>query len=143
MSLIFLLLLAAFQASMVDYLYNNPTYYQLDSLTWETEAFRAMELGELVCGEDELDLDALTALMVENSYDLRNIDSLSCDSRRLKAAKPAEYEKLKDAYEMIFGDLEYFPIPINRQPARRTSPMKTAGETGEPTEETGDMRAAT
>ena len=60
MILIFLLLLAAFQASMVDYLYNNPTYYQLDSLTWETEAFRAMELGELVCGEDELDLDALT-----------------------------------------------------------------------------------
>ncbi|HIX25938.1 MAG TPA: M23 family metallopeptidase [Candidatus Lachnoclostridium avicola] len=114
MILIFLLLLAAFQASMVDYLYNNPTYYQLDSLTWETEAFRAMELGELVCGEDELDLDALTALMVENSYDLRNIDSLSCDSRRLKAAKPAEYEKLKDAYEMIFGDLEYFPIPINQ-----------------------------
>ena len=35
MILIFLILLAAFQASMVDYLYNNPTYYQLDSLTWE------------------------------------------------------------------------------------------------------------
>lgn len=113
MILIFLVLLVLFQASMVDYLYNNPQYYQLDAGTWESESFRAMELGELICAEEELDLDMLTTLMVENSYDLTELDSLDWSNGALKAAKPAEYERLRGAYEMIFGDLEYFPIPAN------------------------------
>ena len=113
MILIFLILLALFQATMVDYLYNNPTYYQLDGAVWETEAFRALRLGESVCRLEELDFDQLTALMVEHGYDLTGVDSLQADSAPIRAAKPEAYEKLKQAYETILGDLVYFPIPLN------------------------------
>ena len=101
MILIFLALFAIFQAAMVDYLYNNPFYYQLDEYTWETDAFRSLSMGELLCREKSLDMDVLTTLMVEHDYDLTGISSLDCSSLGLQAAKPAEYAKLKQAYEMI------------------------------------------
>lgn len=113
MILIFLLLLVLFQTSMVDYLYNNPTWYQLSADAWESEPFRAMELGELVCGQETLDLNVLTALMAEHSFDLTGIDSMDHHLQAVSAARPAEFERLKGAYETIFGDLEYFPIPQN------------------------------
>lgn len=113
MILIFLALLAMFQAAMVDYLYNNPLYYQLDENTWETDAFRSLLLGELLSSEEMIDLNILASLMVEHDYDLTGITSLDCDSLGLQAVKPGEYEKLKQGYSMIFSDLKYFPIPQN------------------------------
>ena len=58
--LILILMLAAFQVTLSDYLVNNPDYYQLDGSTWETDKFRQMALGEAVivfgsgnhCGSD-------------------------------------------------------------------------------------------
>lgn len=113
---IFLILLALFQAVMVDYLHSSPASYQLDAGTWESDEFRAMELGEYVASQEHLDMEVLAALMAEHGYDLSQAESLDCDVRALMAAKPAEFEKLQAAYETIFGDLSYFPIPQNEAP---------------------------
>ncbi len=113
MLVVFLLLLALFQATVTDYLCSNPTWYQLTADTWETEEFRSMLLGEAFAAKEELDLDCLTVRMVEEDYDLRKAERLEGGSPMLQAVKPREYERLRGAYEMIFGDLAYFPIPAN------------------------------
>jgi len=46
--LLFILILSVFQVTMIDYLYNNPTFYQLDAYTWESDDFRSLKLGKLV-----------------------------------------------------------------------------------------------
>ena len=76
MIILFLILLAVFQVTMVDYLSNNPNFYQLDAYTWESDEFRAIELGELVAKQKNLDLDMITTLMVENNYDLTGLETL-------------------------------------------------------------------
>lgn len=112
MILILICLLAVFQVTMVDYLVNNPDYYQLDAYTWESDDFRSMELGSLIASQKAIDYDALAALMVDNCYDLRDLKDLSYNSASLLSRKPAEYRKLRNAYEMILKDLTYFPIPV-------------------------------
>lgn len=62
-------------------------------------------------------MDALTALMIEHEYDLTGVESLDHRRDRLLKVKPVEYKKLRNAYEMVFGDLKYFPIPLNTDPA--------------------------
>ena len=52
--LILILMLAAFQVTLSDYLVNNPDYYQLDGSTWETDKFRQMALGEAVIQQTSL-----------------------------------------------------------------------------------------
>lgn len=114
MIFLFILLLAVFQVTVGDYLVQNPDYFQLDAYTWETEDFRAMRLGELIAQEDKIDYDMVTALMVENNYDLLDLKDVSYDSKELIKRKPAEYQKLKKAYETVFSDLKYFPIPLSQ-----------------------------
>ena len=48
MQIILLLILAVFQVTVTDYLVTNPDFYQLDAYTWESDAFRAMKLGDVV-----------------------------------------------------------------------------------------------
>lgn len=112
--IILILLLACFQVTMVDYLYNNPDYYQLDAYTWESGDFRSMQLGELIASQKTLDFDTLTTLMVEHEYDLTKLKDLSCSTGRLSSTRPVEYNKLKKAYETVLKDLRYFPIPDNK-----------------------------
>ena len=115
--LLVIVLLAVFSATMIHYLVDNPEYYQLDGYTWETEDFRKLQTGELIAKQPALDLDALTALMIEHEYDLTGVESLDHRRDRLLKVKPVEYKKLRNAYEMVFGDLKYFPIPLNIDPA--------------------------
>lgn len=112
-----IVLLVVFSATMIHYLIDNPQYYQLDGYTWETEDFRRLQTGELTAKQKTLDLDALTALMIEHEYDLTDVESMDHQRDRLLKVKPVEYKKLKNAYEMVFGDLKYFPIPRNTDPA--------------------------
>ena len=140
---IFLILLALFQAVMVDYLHSSPASYQLDAGTWESDEFRAMELGEYVASQEHLDMEVLAALMAEHGYDLSQAESLDCDVRALMAAKPAEFEKLQAAYETIFGDLSYFPIPQNEAPGEPDVSYEDGWGTAEPTAGRGSTRAAT
>lgn len=114
--LLLIFLLSLFHVTMIDYLYNNPTYYQLDAYTWETQEFRSLRLGELFAGWESIDYETLAALMVENQYDLRKVEEADCHKERLMAVKPAEYKKLAQAYEMILGDLRFFPVPESLDP---------------------------
>lgn len=114
--LFFILILSIFHVTMIDYLYNNPTFYQLDAYTWESDDFRSLKLGKMIAEWDSLDYDALTSLMVENEYDLTKVTGKDYHTARLMAVKPAEYRKLKQAYEIILEDLKFFPIPLNINP---------------------------
>ena len=117
MILFLILLLAVFQCTITQYLVENPDYYQLGAYTCETEDFRSMRLGQLIAGEKELDFDMLTALMIQNDYDLRELKSTDYSSRLLQARRPADYRKLKQAYETVLGDLQYFPVPRSGDPS--------------------------
>lgn len=112
----FILILSVFHVTMIDYLYNNPTFYQLNAYTWESDDFRSMQLGKMVADWEEIDYDTLTSLMVEHQYDLTKVSDPAVHTARLIKAKPAEYRKLKKAYEAIIGDLEFFPVPKNSKP---------------------------
>ena len=117
MILLLILLLSFFHVTMIDYLYNNPTYYQLDAYTCESDDFRSMRLGNLIAESGPLDYDLLTSLMIEHNYDLTDVKDTACHTDRLLAVKPAEYRKLKQAYETVLGDLKFFPIPENTNAA--------------------------
>ena len=114
MPLILILLLAVFQCSITNYLITNPDYYQLGPYSWESNDFRAMRLGDAVAGLDSLDTDMVTTLMVEHDYDLTGLKDTRYNNRLLAAARPADYRKLKHAYETVLGDLKYFPITKSR-----------------------------
>lgn len=122
--LLLIFLLTMFQVTMTEYLVVNPDFYQLDAYTWESEEFRKLQLGEWAASQEELDYDMLTTWMVEEEYDLTAIrEEEQADGRifsygqeRLLAGKPIEYQKLKHAYETIFSDLQYFPIPLSTDP---------------------------
>lgn len=111
--ILFILLLSIFHVTMIDYLYNNPTYYQLDAYTCESDDFRSMKLGELIVNGTAIDYGQLTSLMIEHDYDLTDVKTADCHTDRLLKAKPAEYRKLKQAYETLLGDLKFFPVPEN------------------------------
>ena len=117
MILLLILLLSFFHVTMIDYLYNNPTYYQLDAYTYESDDFRSMKLGNLIAESGPIDYDLLTSLMIEHNYDLTDSKDTICHTDRLLAVKPAEYRKLKQAYETVLGDLKFFPIPENTNAA--------------------------
>ena len=111
-----ILLLAVFQCTITQYLAENPDYYQLGAYTCESPDFRSMRLGKLIAGQNELDFDMLTTLMIQNDYDLRDLSSTDYSSRLLCARRPADYRKLKQAYETVLGDLKYFPVPKSSDP---------------------------
>lgn len=113
MPLILLLLLAVFQCSITNYLVKNPDYYQLGPYTWESGEFRSMKLGALLAQQKAIDYDMLATLMIEHDYDLTGVKDVTYNNTLLKAARPADYRKMKQAYEMVLGDLKYFPIPAN------------------------------
>lgn len=113
----FILLLALFHVTMIDFLYNNPTYYQLDAYTWETDEFRSMNLGPLLAESTDLDYDQVAALMVEHDFDLTEVSQLRVSAAKVQSAKPAAFKKLSHAYQMVLEDLKYFPVPENTDPS--------------------------
>lgn len=111
--LFLILILSVFHVTMIDYLYNNPTFYQLNAYTWESEDFRSLKLGNMVADWDTIDYDVLTSLMVEHQYDLTKVKDKDNHGNQLRKIKPQEYRKLKNAYVTLLGDLKFFPVPLN------------------------------
>ena len=114
---IFLLTLLAFlNVCLRDYLIGNPDFYQLDAYTWETDEFRAMALGEAAADAERLDADGITAAMLRMEYDLTEAAEEDLKPPVINPAlkrRPAEYRKLRNAYESVIADLRYFPIPAS------------------------------
>ncbi|MEG0370202.1 MAG: M23 family metallopeptidase [Hungatella sp.] len=111
MMVILILLLSVFQVTVMDYLIRNPDYYQLDAYTVEQDAFRSMILGEMLVSQTTFDYDLLTTAMIEQEFDLTKFNTLTYENKYILKHKSTEYGKLKKAYESIFRDLKYFPIP--------------------------------
>ena len=123
MRILLLFLLVLLNAWLSDYLVENPDFYQLDAYTWESDEFRALRLGEAAAGLDAIDMDGLTSAMLAAEYDLSDADAEDLDPPAVNMAlsrRPAEYRKLRNAYETIFADLRYFPIPLSEN--ERTPP---------------------
>lgn len=116
MQIILLILLVIFHVTVTDYLMTNPDFYQLDAYTWESDEFRAMKLGAVVAEMDPVDVDTVTVWMIESEYDLAGETERLPVSERVKVGRPAEYRKLRHAYEVILKDLIYFPIPSSTNP---------------------------
>lgn len=118
MQVVLLILLAVFQVVMADYLVDNPDFYQLGAYTWESGEFRAMRLGRRVASMETLDMDALTSMMIERGYDLTGLGEQEAFAPvpAIAGRRPTEYRKLLHAYEAVFRDLKYFPIPKSSRP---------------------------
>lgn len=114
---ILLIMLAAFQVTLSDYLVNNPDYYQLDSYTWESDEFRSMALGERLVQEPHLEPEMIAAYMVEYDYDLTKLQELHPFRKSIGERKPAAFQKLVNAYDTVLSDLKYFPIPEDGSPS--------------------------
>lgn len=124
MILILILLLSLFNTTMFHYLGQNPSFYQLNAYTWETPEFRSMKLGQAVTSRPFLNYEQIAALMIDENYDLTKRTDLSYHDKMLLMQKPADYRKLAGAYEMIFKDLRYFPIP---ESTRQDTPKPVYG----------------
>ena len=111
MFIIFLLLLSVFNTTMFHWLGQNPGFYQLNAYTWESDDFRSMKLGAAVAGQDYVDYDQITSLMLEHEFDLTDCRDLTYHNSMALIQKPAAYKKLCGAYEVILKDLKYFPVP--------------------------------
>lgn len=131
MMIFFLLLLAVFNVTMFHWLGDLPSYLQLNSYTWESDEFRGMRLGEAVAKQDSIDSRLLAALMTEHGFDLTGITAEEALEKEIghlsnpvslsnpaaaKYTRSAALKKLTNAYDMIFRDLEYFPIPKSSRP---------------------------
>ncbi len=118
MQVVLLILLAVFQVIMTNYLAGNPDFYQLDAYTWESDQFRAMNIGERAASMESLDIRALTSVMIEQEYDLSDMEEGEAfqENKAIENRRPAEYRKLLHAYEAVFQDLKYFPIPKSSRP---------------------------
>ena len=127
MPLILILLLAVFQCSITNYLIANPDYYQLRADTCESPLFRSMKLGDSLLRQavktetGKLDMDVITAQMIAHDYNMegikKEVQEGSLKKPMVQAARPQDYKLLKKAYEVILGDIRYFPIPSSgREP---------------------------
>lgn len=126
MIVILILLLALFNTTMFHYLGQNPYFYQLNAYTWETEEFRSMKIGPAVIDNPPLNYEQIAALMIDHNFDLTELTDLSYHNEMMRRQKPADYQKLTNAYQRVFQDLRYFPIPES-----------TKKETPKPTYENG------
>ena len=131
------LLISCFDVVMIEYLSNNPNYFQLNAYTWESEEFRNMDFGDTGIEEakefaqkyKENWLEVLTLAMVKNDYVLAEGDILNMShmSYQLMLAdiekkKGPEFRKLVQAYGTVLSDLVYFPIP---RPLNEDTPWVT------------------
>lgn len=138
MILFLILLLSFFNATMFHYLGQNPSFYQLNAYTWESDAFRSLKLGQAVADLTQLDYGQIAALMIDYDYDLTDCHDLSYHNKMILMQKPAQYRKLTNAYAMILKDLKYFPIP---ESTRADTPKPVYGDSfGEPRTYGGERR---
>lgn len=114
MRILVLVLLVIFNSSLLRFLDSYDGYDRLDAYTWESDEFRAMRLGPVVAAQEEIDCEELAARMTEHDFDLTGLRRNTPFLLQLPVKKPLEFQKLSDAYRMIFEDLVWFPVPRSR-----------------------------
>lgn len=119
-----LALLLIFQSRFSLYLRENAVIQNLKENSEESEAFRDLKISltnlETVrefSKENDLEFpECLAVLMVLHDFDMREYKKI--DRKKilygrnlLLEKKPEAYRKLSEAYEKIFSDIRYFPLP--------------------------------
>lgn len=109
-----LFLLIIYSSSLLWALERERTDRILTESVWESEKFRAMELGEAIAAEKQIDYEELAFWMVQHDFQpdssVKNYITL-----RFPMEHQAEILKLADIYRMVFDDLKCFPIPEFQQ----------------------------
>lgn len=124
--MIFLILLAVPLAKGTEKLLTQAEVQAMHAYSEESEEFRDMLISEKIWEQIQQDCDEynvsfseyLAAAMVLNHFDLSG--SEIPDAKQilkvrefLQKKKPDSYQRLSLAYEKIFTDLKYFPVPKN------------------------------
>lgn len=110
MKLLFLVLLILYNSVLIRSLEAQTGYDRMAPYAWESDAFRAMRLGEDTAEAPEIDFEELAARMIEEEFNLVN-KKLSPVSLRFPVKRQKEFERLADTYRIIFKDLVCFPVP--------------------------------
>lgn len=113
MRILFLVLLVLFNSSMLRFFEESAGFLGLPDFVWESPDFRAMQLGEGLAGDETLEGDTVAALMLSHDFDLRKLKSANNIPLRFPMYRQAEFKKLASAYDTVFSDLKYFPIPLD------------------------------
>lgn len=114
MKVFFLFLLIIYSSSLLNALETERTDRVLAETVWESEKFRAMELGEEIAAQGQIDYEELAFLMVQNDFELEGVD-VKHTVLRFPLEHQAEIMKLANTYQKILDDLKCFPIPEYRQ----------------------------
>jgi murein DD-endopeptidase MepM/ murein hydrolase activator NlpD len=129
-SLLIILSLGIFIVELQDYLLNQAILSTLKENSNEKDAFREQRLSEdtleqLVkfSEENEVSMPSLLAvLMSEYDFNLEEVDlnaytleAFEKETEKRKQNSYAGYVQLKNSYNAIWGDIEYFPVPDSQE----------------------------
>lgn len=114
MKAFFLFLLIIYCSSLLRALEVERTDRVLAEYVWESEKFRAMDLGEEIAAQERIDYEELAFLMAQHDFVLDGVDTAHT-VLRFPLEHQAQIMKLADTYRSIFQELKCFPIPDCRQ----------------------------
>lgn len=110
MKFLALVLLILYNSALIKTIGFQSAVGRMESCIWENEDFRAMRLGAAMANQPDIDCEELAGLMLEENFDLTGRRT-PFFVLQLPIKRQAEFEKLADAYHMIFDDLVCFPVP--------------------------------
>lgn len=115
MRLLILFLLVLYNSALLNTLEQEAPDRVLSGYVWESDKFRAMELGEVIVSQDSIDYEELAVQMTDHDFDLNGLRAgIGGISLRFPMRNQSQIIKLSEIYRNIFKDLVCFPIPKNR-----------------------------
>lgn len=115
MRLLILFLLVLYNSALLHALEYEAPDRVLSGYVWESDKFRAMELGEMFVSRDSIDYEELAVKMTEHDFDLTRLRADTGGlSLRFPMRNQTQMLKLAETYRKVFKDLVCFPIPKNR-----------------------------
>ena len=110
MKLLVLALLILYDSMLIFQLEHVKALDTMAPYVWESGDFRAMRLGRDAAGRPFLDYEELAMAMLTENFDLTG-KKLSGEPLFFPVRRQKEFERLSDAYRMVFADLSCFPVP--------------------------------
>ena len=111
MKLLVLALLILYDSMLIFQLEHVKALDTMAPYVWESGDFRAMRLGRDAAGRPFLDYEELAMAMLTENFDLTG-KKLSGDPLFFPVRRQKEFERLSDAYRMVFADLSLSLIHI-------------------------------
>ncbi len=110
MKLLVLALLILYDSMLIFQLEHVKALDTMAPYAWESGDFRAMRLGRDAAKRPFLDYEELAMAMLTENFDLTG-KKLSGEPLFFPVRRQKEFERLSDAYRMVFADLSCFPVP--------------------------------